>query len=159
MGRVASVGIETVDAAPMAATAHRTRFAGLADTIGAGLAAADAVLRAGDYGPQGCNAVYYAPMTDTEVMDILTGVRLEQAFPGPVGEVVAAETPGGEVAHAVYFGPYNQMRPAHDAARACAHDAGREITGASWEVYGDWTENPDNLRTDIFWLLKANPHG
>ena len=154
MGRIAAVGFETVAAEPMAATAHKTRLPGLADAIGVGLDAVYAVLRAGDYGRLGCNTVYYAPMQNTDVMEILTGVRLDQPFPGPVGDVVAAETPAGEAVHVVYLGPYSEMRPAHDAARAAAKAAGRQITGASWEVYGDWTENVEALRTDIFWQLR-----
>lgn len=159
MGRIASVTLETVEAAPMAAVAARTEFADLPKAISTGLDKVYAVLRAGDYGPLGCNTVYYAPMPDAQAMDILTGVRLNQPFPGSVGEVAAAETPAGEVAHAVYFGDYGQMLPAHRAAKAIVRNAGREITGDSWEVYGDWADNPDDLRTDIFYLLKADSDG
>ena len=26
--------------------------------------------------------------------------------------------------------------------------------GHTWEIYGHWTDNPDELRTDVFYLLK-----
>ena len=155
MGRVASVTIETVAAEPMAAVEVKTEFAGLPDAIRQGLDAVFEVLVPGDYGPRGAATVYYGPMTNTTVMDLRIGVRLETPFLGPVTEVAAFETPAGEVAHAVYFGPYNQMMQGHQAAKAAAQAAGRQLTGASWEVYGDWSENPDELRTDLFWLLKA----
>lgn len=150
---VAQVSIETVAVEPMAAVAARTDFAGLPKAIVGGLDTVYAVLRAGDFGPLGCNTVYYAP--GMPVMDLLIGVRLSQPFPGPQGEVVAAETPSGEVIHAVYFGDYGKMKPAHDAANAEAARLGRRITGASWEVYGDWSDDPETLRTDIYYLLRS----
>jgi effector-binding domain-containing protein len=160
MGRVAAVALETVAVHPMAAVAARTDFAGLPKAILGGLDKVYAVLRAGRYGPRGCNTVYYAPMPDGgSVFDILAGVRLDQPFPGPVGEVVAAETPAGETAHATYFGDYSQMHPAHLAAQDAARAAGRQLTGDSWEVYGDWSNNPEELRTDIYYLLKGQADG
>jgi effector-binding domain-containing protein len=151
---VAQVSIETVTAQPMAAVAARTDFAGLPNAIRSGLDKVYAVLRAGDYGPLGCNTVHYAP--GMPMMDLLIGVRLTRPFGAPEGEVVPAETPAGEAVHAVYFGDYGKMKPAHDAARAEAARLGRPITGASWEVYGDWSDDPEKLRTDIYYLLK--PH-
>jgi effector-binding domain-containing protein len=150
---VAQVSIETVAAEPMAAVAARTDFAGLPKAITGGLDKIYAVLRAGDYGPLGCNTVYYAP--GIPMMNLMIGVRLSQPFPGPQGEVVAAETPAGEVVHAAYFGDYATMKPAHDAAHEEADRLGRRITGASWEVYGDWSDDPEKLRTDIYYLLRT----
>lgn len=156
MGRVAELTLEAVTAQPMAAVAAQADFAGLPKAIMGGLDKVYEVLRAGDYGQLGCNTVYYAPMPNGgTVMDILAGVRLDQPFPAPVGDVIPAETPAGEAAHAVYFGEYGQMHPAHLAAKAAARAAGRQITGDSWEVYGDWSDDPDALRTDIYYLLKA----
>jgi effector-binding domain-containing protein len=160
MGRVAGVALESVGAHPMAAVAARADFAGLPKAIMGGLDKVYAVLRKGDYGSLGCNTVYYAPMQDGgSVFDILAGVRLDRPFPGPVGEVVAAETPAGEATHAIYFGDYSQMHPAHLAAQAAAREAGRKLTGDSWEVYGDWSNDPDQLRTDIYYLLKGQADG
>ncbi len=159
MGRIAAVAIETVPAEPMAAVAAKTEFAGLPEVIRWGLDAVFEALVGGDYGERGAATVWYGPMPNTTVMDLRIGVRLSTPFPGPVTEVAAFETPAGEVAHAVYYGPYNQMMMAHEAAKAAARAAGRQITGESWEVYGDWNEDPDQLRTDVYWLLKAKAHG
>jgi effector-binding domain-containing protein len=160
MGRVAAVTLDAVEAHPMAAVAARADFAGLPKAIMGSLDKVYEVLRAGDYGPRGCNTVYYAPMPNGgSVFDILSGVRLTRPFPGPIGEVVAAETPAGEAAHAIYFGDYSRMHPAHLAAQGAAREAGRQLTGDSWEVYGDWSNNPDELRTDIYYLLKAKADG
>jgi effector-binding domain-containing protein len=155
---VTEVGIETVAGEPMAAVVACSDFAGLPKAITAGLDKVYAVLRAGDYGPLGCNTVYYGPMRPGTVMDLKIGVRLSQPFTGTETEVMAAETPAGDVAHAVYFGDYGKMRPAHDAARAEAGRQGRRLTGESWEVYGDWSDDPEKLRTDIYWRLQAPEH-
>jgi hypothetical protein len=32
--------------------------------------------------------------------------------------------------------------------------AGREIALPFWEVYGDWSDDPAKLRTDVLYLLK-----
>ena len=36
--------------------------------------------------------------------------------------------------------------------RWCAA-SGRQQTGTSWEVYGDWADDPKQRRTDIYLLL------
>jgi effector-binding domain-containing protein len=150
------VTIEQVAAEPMAAVAARTAPDDLAVAIRTGLDKVYAVLRAGDYGPLGCNAVYYAP--GGPPFDVRIGVRLTAPF-SAVGEVIAAKTPAGEVAHAVYFGEYWKMRPAHEAAKAFAAENGRRITGASWEVYGDWSDDWSKVRTDIYYLLQEKAGG
>jgi effector-binding domain-containing protein len=152
---LAEVRMETVAAEPMAAVAARSEFAGLPKAISEGLDKVYAVLRAGDHGPLGCNTVYYGPAPSGVMMDLKIGVRLSQPFAGSGAEVLAAETPAGDVAHAVYFGDYGQMHPAHLAAKAEAQRQGRHITGESWEVYGDWSDDPAKLRTDIFYRLRA----
>jgi effector-binding domain-containing protein len=156
---IAEVRIETVAAEPMAAVAARAEFAGLSKAITAGLDKVYAVLRAGDHGPLGCNTVHYGPMPSGVIMDLLIGVRLSAPFAGSDAEVIATETPAGEVVHAIYFGDYGQMHPAHLAAKAEAKDQGRRITGESWEVYGDWSDDPAKLRTDIFYRLQARDDG
>lgn len=145
--------IETVGAEPMAAVASRVPQDGLADAIRASLDKVYAILRAGDYGPLGCNAVYYAPQPAPGPMDVKIGVRLQRPF-AATGEVAPAETPAGEVSHIVYYGEYWKMRPAHEAAKAAARAQGRRITGASWEVYGDWSDDWSKVRTDIYYLLE-----
>ena len=37
-------------------------------------------------------------------------------------------------------------------AQWCAAN-GRHQTGTSWEVYGDWADDPEQRRTDIYLLL------
>jgi hypothetical protein len=35
------------------------------------------------------------------------------------------------------------------------NDAGHNaIAGPNWEIYGDWTENPEELTTEVCYLLR-----
>jgi hypothetical protein len=38
----------------------------------------------------------------------------------------------------------------------CKFDHHYTLAGPNWEIYGDWNDQPDQLRTDVFYLLK-NP--
>ncbi|HTP18344.1 MAG TPA: hypothetical protein VMJ65_01995 [Solirubrobacteraceae bacterium] len=31
---------------------------------------------------------------------------------------------------------------------------GRDLAGPRWEIYGHWREDPNELETEIFWLLR-----
>ncbi len=69
------------------------------------------------------------------------------------GEVRHCSTPAGEVATTAHFGEYSQMRPAYAALERCCEDNRRTPAGVSWEVYGDWSDDPATRRTDLFLLL------
>jgi effector-binding domain-containing protein len=62
-------------------------------------------------------------------------------------------TPAGTVATLAYFGPYDKMKPAHEEIHRYVAANGLKIAGPSWEVYGHWSDDPAQLRTDIFYLL------
>jgi effector-binding domain-containing protein len=96
--------------------------------------------------------VYHHPSRVGEPMDIEFGVQVVRAFVGE-GEVVPAATPAGEVATATHVGPYDGIGEAHAAIRAWATAHGRSFAGRSWEVYGDWNEDPARLHTDVLYLL------
>lgn len=87
-------------------------------------------------------------------MNIEVGVEVFQAFTGN-DRVVCSSTPAGLVATAAHFGPYAQLGEAHDAVHKWCADHGHALAGPSWEVYGHWTDDPAQLRTDVFWLLKT----
>jgi effector-binding domain-containing protein len=81
------------------------------------------------------------------------GVEVLDGFV-PAGDVLALQTPAGEVAAAAHFGPYSELAAAYDSLESWRRDANRRFAGVSWEVYGHWTDNPDELRTDIYFLLE-----
>ncbi len=70
------------------------------------------------------------------------------------GTVSCSETPGGTVATTAHMGPYSEIPGAHGAVRQWCKDNGRKIAGPNWEVYGDWSDDPSQLRTDIYYLLE-----
>ena len=85
--------------------------------------------------------------------DVEIGVLVSQPFE-PRGRVVPSELPGGEVATAVHRGDYAKLGETHDAVRAAAAGRGRELAGPCWEIYGHWREDPNELETEVFWLLR-----
>lgn len=80
------------------------------------------------------------------------GVEVYAALPQE-GVVRAAATPAGRVAATVHVGPYDQMGKAHDAVRAWCAEQGHALAGPNWEVYGHWNDDPQQLRTEVFYLL------
>ena len=86
-------------------------------------------------------------------MDIDFGVQVTRSFGGE-GEVVCTETPAGEAATTTHVGGYDKLGGAHDAIHAWAAANGRDFAGYSWEIYGDWNDDPSQLETEVVYLLK-----
>jgi effector-binding domain-containing protein len=85
-------------------------------------------------------------------MNIDFGVQVACTFE-PEGSVRCIETPAGEVARTVHIGPYDRLIDAHNALHEWCAAHNRKIGRASWEVYGDWNNNPALLETTIKYLL------
>ena len=81
------------------------------------------------------------------------GVLVKRRFQA-AGPVIASELPAGEVATATHRGDYAQLWSTHEAVRDHAAGNGRELAGPRWEIYGHWREDPSELETDVFWLLR-----
>jgi effector-binding domain-containing protein len=80
---------------------------------------------------------------------------------GPFTEatpVVRSATPAGLVATATHFGPYGELKAAHDAVHRWSRDSGRRLSGPRWEIYGhwqpQWNVEPALIRTDVYYLLE-----
>jgi effector-binding domain-containing protein len=69
------------------------------------------------------------------------------------GGVRHAQTPAGPAVTTAHWGEYSEMTGAYAALQRWCSANGREQTGTSWEVYGDWAEDPKERRTDIYLLL------
>jgi effector-binding domain-containing protein len=87
---------------------------------------------------------------------IEVGVEVPAGFV-PSGNLKTVRTPAGEVAAAAHFGDYSGLSAAYDSLEAWRRQAHREFARVSWEVYGHWTDNPDELRTDVYFLLAPVP--
>jgi effector-binding domain-containing protein len=96
-------------------------------------------------------AVYWAEGGEVSVE---VGVQVVSRFE-PTERVVCSATPGGLVARAAHFGPYAELGAAHRAVNAWCKSQGRVLAGHSWEIYGDWHDDPAKLRTDVLWLLSS----
>ena len=88
-----------------------------------------------------------------DVIHLEVGVEVEAPFPGH-GEVVGSTIPGGRVATTTHVGPYDRLSEAHVAIRQYCSAHGLAIAGPNWEIYDHWTEDPAQLRTDVFYLLQ-----
>jgi effector-binding domain-containing protein len=97
--------------------------------------------------------LYHHPARRDQPMDIDFGVEVSRVFES-AGEVFATETPAGMVAVAVHRGAYDRMKETHDAIHAWRAANNRSFAGKSWEIYGDWSDDPSKLETTIMYLLK-----
>ena len=97
--------------------------------------------------------LYHHPARRDLPMDVDFGVEVVRAFES-AGEVFATETPAGEAVVAVHAGAYDRIKETHDAIHAWSAANNRPFAGKSWEIYGDWAEDPAKLETTIMYLLK-----
>ena len=88
-------------------------------------------------------------------INLEVGVEITGAFSG-AGDVVRSATPAGPVATVAHIGPYDRLDQAHQAIREWCQAHGHACAGPSWEIYGHWTDDPAQLRTDVFYLLKES---
>jgi effector-binding domain-containing protein len=96
--------------------------------------------------------LYHHAERRNEPMNIDFGVQVARQFE-PEGDVRCIETPAGEVAKTVHIGPYDRLSDAHTALHAWCAAHKRKIARASWEIYGDWNNDPALLETTIKFLL------
>jgi effector-binding domain-containing protein len=89
-----------------------------------------------------------------QVMNIECGVEVEQPFVGN-DRVVCSKSPAGLAATTAHWGPYHLLPNAYAAIKKWCAAHGHTLCGAGWEVYGHWTDDPTQLRTDVYMLLKA----
>ena len=97
--------------------------------------------------------LYHHPTHLALPMDVDFGVEVTRAFES-AGEVFATDTPAGMVALAVHVGAYDRMKETHDAIHAWREASNRAFAGTSWEIYGDWSDDPSKLETTIMYLLQ-----
>ena len=88
----------------------------------------------------------------------LHSLRVQVGF--PVSErfadsdvVKCVELAPGRAAHAVHIGPYDQLHSTYAALETWCTQNALVLSGQSWEVYGDWTEDMSKLETSIFLRL------
>jgi effector-binding domain-containing protein len=98
---------------------------------------------------QGCNIMLYKDATP----QVEVGVELIApcALDSPV---IRSSLPAGQVAMTVHRGPYGELGRAHEAVAQWCAASGLELAGPRWEIYGDWREDPADLETEVYYLLR-----
>jgi effector-binding domain-containing protein len=112
-----------------------------------------AAARAGSVHLDGQNIfIYRSANAEQLTVDFCVGITAPFA---PTGAVVPLETPCGAVAMTTHYGEYGGLGDATDAILAWCRANDRLRAGPSWEVYGHWHADPAQLRTDVYYLLRA----
>jgi effector-binding domain-containing protein len=150
------VRIERVDPRPLAAISTTTTHPRLGAEIVRLLDMIWPVLREQNV-RTGHNVVVYQG-TDGGTLRIDVGVEAFTEF-AVRGEIRRTSTPSGEVATTAHHGEYSGLAPAYAALERRCRESGRRPAGVSWEVYGDWDDDPARRRTDVFFLLDPQPEG
>jgi GyrI-like small molecule binding domain len=96
--------------------------------------------------------LYHHPARRGDPMPVDFGVEVTRSF-SPSGEVHETATPRGEAAVAVHRGGYDRLHAAHHAIQQWAKSHDRSFAGTSWEIYGDWSDDPSKLETIVAYLL------
>ena len=149
---MSDVKVVPLEPGDFAAVRRRTTFRELPREIRGWFDLVYAAIRAGDVPAGGLNVAVYRNSSDTGV-DVECGVQVPRAF-AVVGEVECRAMPVGEAATTVHWGPYDRLCDAHDRVGAWIRSSGRERADVVWEVYGHWNDDPAQVRTDVFHLLK-----
>lgn len=97
--------------------------------------------------------IYYVDQPGELTID--AGVEVPGGFT-PRGAVRPVDTPAGESAAVTHYGEYTDLAGAYAALEQWCAANGRQRAGTSWEVYGDWEENPAKRRTDVYFLLEPS---
>jgi effector-binding domain-containing protein len=134
------------------AVPDEARFGELPATIRSGFDKVWPYLRA-QGAKTGHNVVVYRKYDrGAGVMTIDVGVQVDAPLAGD-GTVVPVTTPGGKVATTVHIGPYEKLGAASSALLEYCKARGYRI-GPTWEEYGDWTDDPTKLRTNVYQAIE-----
>jgi effector-binding domain-containing protein len=144
-----------VDAVPTAVIAAPTTANDLARTIGRLIDPVRTFVRSSGV-TAGHNIVFYEGDVQAGAgTTIEVGVVVDRRFAetSPTG-VHCSELPAGKVARTVHLGHYHRIAEAHTAVRQWCADQGETLVGPSWEIYGDWTDDPRALESEVLYLLR-----
>src|SRR3954453_21087114 len=146
-----TVQLANVDPQPLAVVRRRASQRQLSVVVPEGCGVVWNFLKAAQIQPRGRNAAVYLD----DVINLQVGVEVFGPFTSG-SEVVPSATPAGTVATTVNYGPYPRLAEAHAAIRRWCADHHHSLAGPNWEIYDHWTDDAAKLRTDVFYLLKAN---
>jgi len=141
-----------VTARPVAGVRAQVARGAVAREFGRHLDQVYAAARAGAVQLDGQNIfIYRATTAELLLVEFCVGIR---APFDAVGPVVPLQTPHGLAAMTTHHGDYARLGEANAAILEWCRAHDRRLAGPSWEVYGHWHEDPAQLRTDVYHLLK-----
>lgn len=143
----------TVAARPVAGVHAQVPRGGVGKEFGRHLDQVYAAARTGAVQLDGQNIFIYRVCTaDLLTVDFCVGVKAPFAA---VGAVLPLETPHGAAAMTTHRGDYGRIGEANAAIIEWCDRNGRRRAGPSWEVYGHWSADTAQLRTEIYYLLEG----
>jgi effector-binding domain-containing protein len=146
-----SVRLERVDAISLAVIRRQAKASELSRLVPECCGLVFAAVRAQQARAGRNVAIYWDQGIRLEVGVELYGPFVEQ------GEVVLSAIPAGMTASATHFGPYSDLRAAHDAILRWCRANNHTPAGPRWEIYGhwqqEWNADPSQIRTDVCYLL------
>jgi hypothetical protein len=106
---------------------------------------------------RGLNVVFYRHTSGEAIPAEGIAIEVGVQLTGPCadhGKVSCSFTPAGTVATVTHWGDYAGLGGAYGALGKWSKETGRKFAGPFWEVYGHWSDDPAEVRTDVFQLLK-----
>ena len=145
------VTIDTVERQLIAAARQRTTFKRIAKEIQGLLLHSWALIKERPaLRNDGHNVAIYWDAAGQGSVEV--GVQVVAQFEA-TDTVICSATPAGRVARTAHFGPYHELGAAHDAVRQWCARNGLSTRMPFWEIYGDWSDDPRTLRTDVLYLV------
>jgi effector-binding domain-containing protein len=144
-----TVEVKQADSQPLAIVRRRARQQELSTVVPDACGVVWNAIRALSLKGGRLVAIYWDDKINLDV-----GVEIDASFNGNRA-VLRSATPAGRVLTTVHFGPYDRLANAHQAILEWAARHQHVLAGPNWEVYGHWNDDPAQLRTDVFYLLKG----
>lgn len=138
-----------IDAVPMVAVRVQSRRDDLSVNIPKALDPVWKFLRTRSDLKPGLNVAVY--LEGPKTMEV--GVQVAGPFDAPEG-LVYTQSPAGFAAHGIHMGPYSELGKTYEALHAWIACNNFRMMGPFWEVYGHWNDDPQKLRTDIYYLVE-----
>jgi effector-binding domain-containing protein len=145
------VRLVTTTARPTAVVAATTTWDEFPTLWGRLLDEVYACLATVDPRDRGHNVMLYRDDLPTVEIGVEVGVPFT-----PRGHVVASTLPAGPAAMSIHHGPYDRLGETHGAIWDWCRANDRRPAGPRWEIYGDWDEDPDQLLTEVYYLLSPD---
>ncbi len=99
----------------------------------------------------GHNYAIYDQCT-ADQMRVQAGFPVSDHFPD-CESVKCVQLKSGRAVHVKHIGPYGKLQAAYNGLHEWCAREGYKTSGESWEIYGDWNDDPSQLVTDIYFRV------